>query len=124
MTPLQHEIDRILNHQDGLLSRRRHPELGGAVDALLAEQRLVRLLPGVYATPAAAEQPLTRVRATQLWDPDAVLTPRGRRLSDLLAEGSADPGAPRRQAPGGPSTGLLGKTPHLVLAVIREALAG
>ena len=74
MTPLQHEIDRILNQQDGLISRRHHPELVGAMDALLAEKRLVRLLPGVYAAPTAAEQALTRLRATQLWDPDAVLT--------------------------------------------------
>lgn len=74
MTPLQHEIARILNDQDGLISRRRHPELVGAIDALLAEKRLLRLLPGVYATPTAAGQPLARLRATQLWDPDAVLT--------------------------------------------------
>lgn len=74
MTPLQHEIASILNDQDGLISRRHHPELVGAIDALLAEKRLVPLLPGVYATPTAAGQPLTRLRATQLWDPDAVLT--------------------------------------------------
>lgn len=74
MTPLQHEVDRILNHQDGLVSRRHHPELVGAIDALLAQRRLVRLLPGIYAAPAAAGQPLTRLRAAQLWDPDAVLT--------------------------------------------------
>lgn len=74
MTPMQHEIDRLLNHQNGLLSRRRHPDLIGAIDALLAEKRLVRLLPGVYAVPAAAGQLITRLRAAQLWDPDAVLT--------------------------------------------------
>jgi very-short-patch-repair endonuclease len=74
VTPAQTEISRILHQQGGLIGRRQHPELVGAIDALLARRRLVRLLPGVYAAPDAAELPLTRLRAVQLWDPDAVLT--------------------------------------------------
>ena len=74
VTPAQIEIDHILQRQGGLISRRRHPELTGSIEALLARKHLIRLLPGVYAAPAAAELPLTRVRAAALWDPDAVLT--------------------------------------------------
>ncbi len=74
MTPAQIEIDRILQRQGGLISRCQHPELTGSIEALLARKHLIRLLPGVYAAPAAAELPLTRVRAAALWDPDAVLT--------------------------------------------------
>ncbi len=35
---------------------------------------LVSLLPGVYATLLAASDPLARMRATNLWEPNAVLT--------------------------------------------------
>lgn len=74
MTPAQTEIDRILQRQGGVISRRQHPELIGTIDALLARRELVRLLPGVYAMPMATDLPLTRLRAVQLWDADAVLT--------------------------------------------------
>ena len=74
VTPTQNEIKRILQEQGGLIGRRQHAELAGAIDALLARHRLVRLLPGVYAAPAAADLPMTRLRAVRLWDPDAVLT--------------------------------------------------
>ena len=44
------------------------------MDAHLKHGRLVRLLPGVYAAPGAADLPLVRLRAAQLWEPNAVLT--------------------------------------------------
>jgi very-short-patch-repair endonuclease len=74
VTPAQTEIDHILQRQGGLISRRQHPELTGSIEALLAREGLIRLLPGVYAAPAAAQLLHTRLRAVALWDPDAVLT--------------------------------------------------
>jgi very-short-patch-repair endonuclease len=74
VTAAQLEIDRILQGQGGLICRRHHPDLIGSIDAHLASGRLVRLLPGIYAVPEAAELPLVRCSAGQLWEPNAVLT--------------------------------------------------
>jgi very-short-patch-repair endonuclease len=57
----------------GVLVRRRHPELIGTLDWLVRTGRLVRVLPGVYAPPEVADQPLTRMRAICAAQPDAVL---------------------------------------------------
>ena len=74
MTPAQMDIADILRRQDGLISRQSHPELSGAIDRLRRRGDLVSLLPGVYATLAVAETPIARARATQLWEPNSVLT--------------------------------------------------
>ena len=63
-----------MHEQGGLICRRGHPDLIGSIDAHLMRGRLVRLLPGVYAVPAAADLPLVRLRAAQLWEPNGVLT--------------------------------------------------
>jgi very-short-patch-repair endonuclease len=74
VTAAQVEIDRILQEQGGLICRREHPDLIGSIDAQLVGGNLVRLLPGIYAVPQAADLPLVRIRAAQLWQPNAVLT--------------------------------------------------
>jgi len=74
VTPAQTDISFILRRQGGLISRRSHPELAGAIDGLLRRGDLVSVLPGVYAAPDVADAPITRARASQLWEPDSVLT--------------------------------------------------
>jgi very-short-patch-repair endonuclease len=68
------EIDRLLAEDGGLIARRGHAELVAAIEWLVHRGELVALLPGVYATPVAAADPLSRMRATSLWEPNAVLT--------------------------------------------------
>jgi hypothetical protein len=41
---------------------------------LVHRGELMSLLPGIYATPVAASDQLARMRATTLWEPNAVLT--------------------------------------------------
>jgi very-short-patch-repair endonuclease len=67
----QHEISRLL--AGGLVVRRHHPELAGAIDWGLRTRRLKAVLPGVYAAPELAHLPDTRIRAVCLRHPDAVL---------------------------------------------------
>jgi very-short-patch-repair endonuclease len=57
-----------------LISRKQNPELATALDWLIRRDQLVSLLPGVYATRAAALNPIARIQATQLWDADAVVS--------------------------------------------------
>ncbi|HWH99508.1 MAG TPA: DUF559 domain-containing protein [Propionibacteriaceae bacterium] len=71
------EIARILAEDGGLIVRRSHPELVGAIEWLVRRGELLALLPGVYATPVAAADPLSRMRATSRWEPNAVLTHEG-----------------------------------------------
>jgi very-short-patch-repair endonuclease len=68
----QKEITCLLN-VDGLVVRRHHPELAGAIDWALQARRLRAVLPGVYAVPELAHLPDTRIRAVCLRHPDAVL---------------------------------------------------
>lgn len=72
MTPSP-ELLRILASNDGLITRRHHRHLSGAVDWALRNHELAPVLPGVYALPEVAAQPLTRMRAVCLRYPDAVL---------------------------------------------------
>jgi very-short-patch-repair endonuclease len=67
----QDEIGRLL--AGGLVVRRQHPELAGAIDWALRTRRLKAVLPGVYALPELAHLPDTRIRAVCLRHPDAVL---------------------------------------------------
>jgi very-short-patch-repair endonuclease len=68
------DIQRILRDQGGLIGREQNPQLASALDWLLRRGQLVKVLPGVYATPTAAVDPTSRIRAVQLWNPDAVVT--------------------------------------------------
>lgn len=63
----------MLNEQGGVISRRQHPDLAVALAWLVRRRELVSVLPGVYALPQIARSFETRMRAAQLWDPDAVL---------------------------------------------------
>ena len=67
-------LAHLLRTNGGVLVRRHHPELATTMDWLLRTDRLVRVLPGVYAPPVLAALPLTRIRAACAGDPDAVLT--------------------------------------------------
>lgn len=70
---LQAEVKRLVD-RDGVICRREHPELAGAIAWLMRTEELVSVLPGVYAHPAAAPSVVTRLRAVGYWDRDAVLT--------------------------------------------------
>ena len=66
-------IGLALRAGGGVLVRRQHPELVGAVDWLVRTGRLVRVLPGVYAPAGSAGTPPTRMAAVCAAQPDAVL---------------------------------------------------
>ncbi len=68
----QDEIFRLLDIK-GLVVRRQHPELAGAIDWALHNHHLKAVLPGVYARPELAHLPDTRIRAVCLRHPDVVL---------------------------------------------------
>ena len=72
MTPSP-ELLRALSANHGLIARRHHPELSGAVDWALRNRELTSVLPGVYAVTALAAAPQTRMRAVCMRYPDAVL---------------------------------------------------
>ena len=59
---------------EGVLSRRRHPELDGVLRPLVRSGELSRVLPGVFAQAAVATTVRTRIAALMAYDPDAVLT--------------------------------------------------
>lgn len=67
------DLARILQHRHGLVLRRDQPALGTALDWLLRQGELVAVLPGVYAAPAVAHLPISRMRAACLRYPDGVL---------------------------------------------------
>jgi hypothetical protein len=70
--PTVTEFAHLLN-TTGLVVRRHHPELAGAIDWALRTRRLTAVLPGVYSVPEIAQLPDTRIRAVCLRHPDAVL---------------------------------------------------
>jgi very-short-patch-repair endonuclease len=70
---LQDEV-RLVVRREGVISRREHPELAGAIKSLKASGHLVPLLPGVYTVPELAGDFRTRLLAVVRWDPDVVLT--------------------------------------------------
>ena len=55
---------------------REHPKLENALGRGTRNGRLSRVLPGVYADPATATDPTTRIAAVSRWDPDAVICGR------------------------------------------------
>lgn len=69
----QRDIRAILA-TDGVIARREHPELRGAIAWMVRIGELVPVLPGVYAGPAMAVSVETRIRAVGRWDRDSVLT--------------------------------------------------
>ncbi|WP_161606193.1 DUF559 domain-containing protein [Microlunatus speluncae] len=82
---MNHDEVALLVRQRGVIDRRRHPDLAGRIDWLVRTDRLVRLLPSIYTTPEAAQDPAIRILAAATWDPDAVITgPAAARLTDLV----------------------------------------
>jgi very-short-patch-repair endonuclease len=72
---LQTDIERILA-TDGVISRRDHPKLIGAIDRQVRNGTLRPVLPGVYAGPRMCNSVRTRILAVMRWDPDAILVGR------------------------------------------------
>ena len=72
MRALQHDIQQVLA-SDGVIVRRDHPKLRGAIDWLIRNGGLCSVLPGVYSAPGTCSSINTRIRALMRWDPDAVL---------------------------------------------------
>lgn len=68
----QNDIQHLLA-TDGVVVRRDHPKLIGAIDWLIRNGGLSPVLPGVYAEPRTCDSIRTRIRAVMHWDPDAVL---------------------------------------------------
>lgn len=60
--------------RNGVVARREHPELRGAIDWLVRQGRLRAVLPGVYAAPDTADDFRVRVTAVSRWSADAVIT--------------------------------------------------
>lgn len=69
---LQDEVRSIVA-REGVVSRRQHPELAGAITSLTAAGHLVALLPGVYVVPERRGDFRHRVLAATVADPDVVL---------------------------------------------------
>lgn len=72
MRASQQDIQQVLA-RDGVIARRDHPNLNGAIDWLVRNGRLRAVLPGVYAPPDVCDSIATRVRALMRWEPDAIL---------------------------------------------------
>lgn len=62
---------------DQVILRREHPALDDALTRACGDGRLARVLPGVYADPARAADPVAKMAAVTRWDPEAVIRRRG-----------------------------------------------
>lgn len=67
---------REVVRREGVVVRRDHPTLTGAIARMVRDGGLVAVLPGVYAPAAAAQTRDVRLAALSRWAPDAVLTGR------------------------------------------------
>lgn len=67
---------RALVRRDGVVARREHPELAGAMARLVRDGELAAVLPGVYAATATRSERPARLAALSRWAPDAVLVGR------------------------------------------------
>jgi very-short-patch-repair endonuclease len=75
---------------DHVILRREHPAMDDALTRACDGGRLTRLLPGVYADPARAADPVVKMAAVTRWDLDAVI--RGRGAANLTYWPSLDVG--------------------------------
>jgi len=69
----QDEVKDIVRRA-GVVARRDHPALTGAMARLRRQGDLVDVLPGVYSVPAARDEEKVRLAALARWAPEAVLT--------------------------------------------------
>lgn len=76
MEPVHPHLEAALTAGQGVLARRRHPSLTGAIDRALRRAELVPVLAGVYAGRDDAHTVEIKARAVCLADPDAVVTGR------------------------------------------------
>jgi len=67
------EIELLIRHGRGLISRREHPSLANTLAWLVRQGKLVPVLPGVYAPPETAGDVEVLIRAVSLRHPDAVV---------------------------------------------------
>lgn len=67
------EVRRLVRNE-GVISRRAHPELDATLRYLASRGDLRRVLPGVYASAQSELTTRTRIAALMAFDPDAVLT--------------------------------------------------
>ena len=72
---LSDEVRAVLQ-RDGVVARRDHPELAGAMARLVRDGELAPVLPGVYAAAATSTDRAVRLAALARWAPDAVLVGR------------------------------------------------
>ncbi|MEL4505877.1 hypothetical protein AAEX63_14165 [Luteococcus sp. H138] len=86
------EVRALLQANGGVLKRSNHPELRGSIDWMLRSptKEVVRLLPGVIAASAVAEDFTVRVKAVMLWQPDAIITGDAAARLDYWPEHQAD----------------------------------
>lgn len=69
------EVGERLRAGGGVLARREHRDLSGALDRRVRDGLLVAVLPGVYCPLELRDEPAVRTQAALLWaGPDAVLT--------------------------------------------------
>lgn len=68
-----HSDIKHLLHERGVIARRDHPQLAGALSWLVRQGHLRSVLPGIYSTPDLAHRWSTRVQAAMVWSPDLVL---------------------------------------------------
>ncbi len=76
--------DDVIEHllaTEQVILRREHPGLDDALTRACVRGRLTRVLPGVFADPGQAEDPVIKMAAVTRWDPDAVI--RGRAAASL-----------------------------------------
>lgn len=72
---LADEVRAVVRSQ-GVIARREHPPLAGAMARLVRDGELVAVLPGVYAGVAVARERPARLAGLLRWAPDAVLLGR------------------------------------------------
>ena len=72
MPKLQDEVWAVLRRQ-GVVARREHPDLTGAIDWLVRGGQLGGVLPGVYAAAEQTDDFRVRVAALARWSADAVI---------------------------------------------------
>jgi len=72
---LQDEVRDVVG-REGVILRRDHPGLTGAMARLVRDRELTPVLPGVYAATAGSDERAVRLAALSRWEPDAVLVGR------------------------------------------------
>jgi very-short-patch-repair endonuclease len=97
------EIELLIRHGGGLISRRDHPSLANSMAWLVRQGELVSVLPGIYAPPDSARSVEVLMRAVSLGHPDAVT------LGAAAARASFWPEAPVRKIEVAASTRLASR---------------